>query len=137
MARIHGRNGVVYLGLTNGGAASPVTFLTDWSINKTVDKVDVTAMGDPNKIYVSGIPDAAGDFTGWYDDSTPQMYAAANDGLSRNFYLYESTLSAANYWFGQILPDFSVSGGVTKAVDIKSAWKAASPIQRSRSGVLG
>lgn len=135
--RIHGRNGVVYLGLTNGGAASPVAFLSDWTISRVVAKVDVTAMQDPNLIYVAGLPDASGDFTGWYDDSTPQMYAASVDGLSRNFYLYENTNSPANYWFGQILPDFAVAGGVTKGVDVKSTWKAASPIQRMRSGVIG
>jgi hypothetical protein len=128
---------VVYLGLTNGAAAQPVAFLSDWSINKTVQHVDVTAMGDPNLIYVSGLPDASGDFSGWYDDATPQMYAAAVDGLSRNFYLYESTLSPANYWFGQILPDFSATGGVTAGVSIKSTWNAASAVQRMRAGVIG
>jgi len=135
--RIHGRNGVVYLGLTNNGAASPVAFMSDWTISRVVAKVDVTAMQDPNLIYVSGLPDASGDFTGWYDDATPQMYAASVDGLSRNFYLYENTNSPANYWFGQILPDMAVSGGVTKGVDVKSTWKAASAIQRMRSGVIG
>jgi hypothetical protein len=137
MARIHGRNGVVYLGLTNGAAASPMAFLSDWTINRTVAKVDVTAMGDANKVYVAGIPDAAGDFTGWYDDATPQMYAATVDGLSRNFYLYESVLSPANYWFGQVLPDMSVTAGVGAGVQVKSAWNAAGPVQRSRAGVIG
>jgi len=138
VARFHGRNGVVYLGLTNGGAATPVAFLTDWSLNKTVDKVDVTAMGDSNKIYVAGLPDASGDFNGWYDTQTPQMYAATTDGLPRNFYLYEDAVNQPTYyWFGTVLPDMSVAGGVTAAVSIKSTWNAASSIQRSRGGTIG
>lgn len=129
---------MVYLGLTSGAAAQPVAFLTDWSINKTVDKVDVTAMGDTNKIYVAGLPDAAGDFNGWYDNATAQMYAATADGLPRNFYLYEDAVNNPTYyWFGTILPDMSVSGGVTAAASIKSAWNAASPVQRSRGGTIG
>lgn len=135
--RFHGRNGVAYISLTNGGSASPLAYLSEWEVNRTVEKADVTAMGDQNKTYVAGIPDAAGTFGGWYDDSTPQLYAASVDGLSRNFYLYESSLSPANYWFGQILPDFSVSAAVGAAVSIKSAWNAAGPVQRSRSGVIG
>lgn len=144
MARFHGRNGVIYLGQAGWNpqtgqppAASPIAFITEWNINKTVDKADVTAQGDGNKVYVSGLPDASGDLSGWYDDATPQTYAASTDGLPRSFYLYESSLNVANYWFGVILPDLSVSGGVGASVSIKSSWNAAGPVQRSRGGVIG
>jgi hypothetical protein len=36
----------------------------------------------------------------------------------------------AQYFFGTILPDFAVAGGVTAAVSLKSTWNAASRIQR-------
>lgn len=144
MTRFHGRNGLVYLGqagYTGSGqppAASPIAFLTDWSVNKTVDKVDVTAMGDPNKIYVSGLPDASGDFNGWYDNATPQTYAATTDGLPRSFYLYEDAVNNPTYyWFGIVLPDMSITGGSSAAVSLKSTWNAAGPVQRSRAGVIG
>jgi hypothetical protein len=118
-------------------AASPCAFVTDWTISKTTEKTDVTAQGDGNKVYVAGLPDASGDFSFWYDDASTQTYAAATDGLPRSFYLYESSLTVANYWFGVILPDFSVAGGVGAAVSGKAAWSAAGPVQRSRSGVIG
>lgn len=135
MARIHGRSGIVYLGVANGSAASPMSFDSDYSINFTVDKVDVSAMGDTNKVYVSGLPDAAGDFSGWYDTATSQSYIAATDGLPRNFYLYPTTANVLQYFFGQILPDFSVSGGVGAAVSVKATWNAAGPVWRY--GVAG
>lgn len=94
-------------------------------------------MGDPNKVYVAGLPDAAGNFSGFYDTATAQTYAAATDGLPRNFYLYPSTLTTSEYFFGTILPDFSVSGGVGAVVAITSTWNAASPVQRMRAGVIG
>lgn len=130
MARIHGRNGIAYMGIAAGSAATPVAFLSDWSINMVVDKVDVVAMGDSNHVYVAGLPDASGDFSGFYDDATSQTYIAATDGVARNFYLYPSTLTVGQYFFGTVLPDFSVTGGVTAAVAIKSTWNAASKIQR-------
>lgn len=130
MARIHGRNGIAYIGQTSGAAASPMTFLTDWSVNFVVNKVDVTAMGDPNTIYVVGLPDASGDFSGWYDDATLQTYTAAIDGLARNFYLYPNTNKQTNYFFGTIYPDYAVTGGVAAGVGIKVTWAPASQIQR-------
>ena len=65
-AREHGRAGVVYMGITQSAGvsavATPIVFLTDWTVNKNTDKVDVTAMGDADKICVAGRPDATCDF---------------------------------------------------------------------------
>lgn len=139
MSRIHGRNGIAYVSVDGqGGAnpiASPMAFLSAWSINFTVAKVDVTSMGDQNLIWVAGLPDASGDFTGFYDTATAQTYVSATDGLPRNFYLYPSNLAAQltpvpQYFFGTILPDYAITGGVTAAVSLKSTWNAASRIAR-------
>ena len=136
MARIHGKQGVFYMGIASGATASPVTFMSDWSINFSLDKVEVTAMGDKNKVYVAGLPDASGDFSGWYDDATSQTYIAAVDGVARNFYLYPNTANQLNYFFGQLFPDFQVSGGVGAAVQVKATWVAGSQIQRYGPGGL-
>ena len=131
MARSHGRNGAVYLGATNGAAASPVTFQASWSISMTVAKQDVTAFGDGNLIYVAGLPDASGDFSGFWDDATSQTYIAATDGLSRNMYLYPNISADPNtYFFGTVLPDFAMDGAVGGAVTTKTTWNAASRVQR-------
>lgn len=131
MSAIHGRNGIVYVGLaTTTAAASPVALLSTWSINFTTEKAEVTAMGDANKKYVSGLPDAAGEFNGFYDDATNQTYTAAIDGLPRNFYLYPSRLTATQYFFGQILPDFNVNGGVNDSVQISASWNASTTIAK-------
>jgi hypothetical protein len=89
-------------------------------------------MGDQNLIWVAGLPDASGDFSGFFDTATAQTYVAATDGLPRNFYLYPSALPTlqTQYFFGTILPDYSITGGVTAAVSLKSTWNAASRIQR-------
>jgi hypothetical protein len=131
VARIHGRRGRIYLGIASDSAsASPLPFFSTWSINFAVDKAEVTAMGDDNKIYVAGLPDASGQFSGFYDDTTAQTYTAATDGLARKFYLYPSILSNSQYFFGTILPDISIDGSVGDAVKVSSSWSAASVITK-------
>jgi hypothetical protein len=130
MARIHGRNGRIYVALTSGGTAEPLAFMDTWTIDFTVDKAEVTAFGDANKVYVSGIPDVKGTFSGYYDDSTVQTYTAATDGVARKFYLYPSNTNNGQYWFGTVLPDFSVTGGIGDAVKVSGSWSAASAIPK-------
>lgn len=130
MARHHGRNGRIYLQAVSGtGNAVPLPFQASWTINQTTDKQDVTAFGDGNKIYVAGLPDSSGDFSGFLDDATSQTFVAAIDGLSRNFYLYpDLTVSPNVYFFGKILVDFSADGSVSGPVNFKASWNAAGPI---------
>jgi hypothetical protein len=118
------------MNLTSGGTAEPVAFLSSWSINFEVDKEEVTAFGDPNKIYVAGLPDASGEFSGFYDDATVQTYTAASDGVARKMYLYPSTNTNGQYWFGTVFPDFKVNAAVGGAAEISSSWNAASSIAK-------
>jgi hypothetical protein len=115
--------------VTNGTAASPCAFQASWTLNKVVNKQDVTAFGDGNLVYVAGLPDASGDFGGFWDDSTAQTYTAATDGLARNLYLYPDIQNSPNvYHFGTVLPDYSLDGAVAGPVNFKATWNAASRI---------
>lgn len=130
MARIHGRKGKMYVDLAGGGSASPVAFLTKWSIDFVIEKVDVTSQDDGNKVYVAGLPDAKGAYNGWYDTATPQLYTAATDGIARNIYLYPTTANNGQYWFGTAIFDFSTATGSGEAQAISGAWAAASLISK-------
>lgn len=130
MSRLHGRNGRVYIALASGGTATPLTFVAKWSINFKTDKAKVTAMGDNNQIYVSGLPDASGSFSGWYDDATVQTYTAATDGVARAFYLYPTITNTAQYFWGTVLGDFNVESDVDGAVGMSADWAAASNIAK-------
>ena len=131
MARIAGRRGRVYMGIASDTAtAEPLPFFASWSINFQTEKIEVTAMGDTNKVYVSGLPDASGEFSGFYDDATAQTYTAAQDGLARKFYLYPSTLTNTQYFFGTILPDFKVNASVGGAAEVSASWAASTAISK-------
>lgn len=120
----------MYLALASGGTAEPVAFLKSWSISFSTDKADVTAFGDGNKVYVAGLPDASGEFDGFYDDATVQTYTAATDGVARKFYLYPSTSNNGQYFWGTVLPDMSISSAVDGPVEVSSSWNAASNIAK-------
>lgn len=130
MGRIAGRNGRIYLALTSGGTAEPVAYQASWSINFATNKIDVTAFGDTNKSYVAGLPDASGQFAGFYDDSSVQTYTAATDGIARKFYLYLNTTSNTQYFFGTILPDMTIDSSVDGATTVSASWAAATAITK-------
>lgn len=130
MARIAARSGRLYANLTSGGTAEPVAYLNTWSINFATDKIEVTAFGDTGKTYVSGLPDASGDFAGFYDDASAQLYTAATDGVARKFYLYPSTSNNGQYWFGTAIFDFNVDGTVTDAVKVTGSWAASTSVAK-------
>jgi hypothetical protein len=118
------------MGITSAGTAEPLAFQNAWTLNQSTDKQDVTALGDTNKVYVAGLPDASGTFAGFWDEATQQAYTAAADGVARKFYLYPDITTPTSYWFGTILPDVSAAGGVSAAVSTSSNWNAASSIIR-------
>lgn len=128
MARIAGRNGRIYMGIASAGTAEPLPFQASWSINFATNKIDVTAMGDSTKVYVAGLPDASGEFSGFYDDATAQTYTAATDGIARKFYLYPSTLTNSQYFFGTIIVDMDINADVDGPVAVSASWSAGTPI---------
>ncbi len=129
MARIHGRNGALYVEIVSGGSASLVSYVNKYTMPRATDMVDVTAFTDTNKTYVSGLPDSKGSYGGFFDTATAQLYTAANDGIARKFYLYvDSTAPTHNYWYGTAFFDTSITGGVAEAVAISGNLSAASNI---------
>jgi len=131
VARIHGRNGQIYLAIASGGVAQALPFAASWSISFSTEKAEVTSFGDTTKVYVAGLPDASGEWSGFYDDATAQSFTAASDGVARAFYLYPKTPSTSGpYFWGQILPDISLNGTVGGAVEMSASWNAATPIQK-------
>lgn len=118
------------MGITSAGTAEPVAYLNNWELTASTDDVEVTAFGDTNKVFVSGLPDVGGSFSGFYDDVTAQTYTAATDGVARKFYLYPNTGTNGQYWYGTAIFDFTASGGVDSAVTISGNWKAASAVTK-------
>jgi len=131
MGRLAGRNGRIYLGIASSAAtAEPLPFVASYNISWKSPKINVTAMGDNNNIYVAGIKDASGSWSGWYDDATAQSYTAATDGLPRKFYLYPNTNTLTQYFWGQVLADMSIDASHDGGISMSADWAAYSDITK-------
>lgn len=129
MGRISGRNGRVLLGIASVSAeASALPFVATYGMNFTTNKIDVTVMGDLNKVYLSGLKDASGAFSGFFDDVTNQTYTAATDGQSRKFYLYPNFDNTLLYFYGRIIVDMNIDANVDGATSMSANWSAYSDI---------
>jgi hypothetical protein len=136
--RIHGKKGIILLGLHSGDVAQPVAFLSQWNINFVPEYADATAYGDANRIYVPQADTVSGDFEGYYDDRTVQSYVAAKDGLPRDFALYPDSSNPGTFWSGSVIvTSFAAATSVADATRITSAWAAAGPITETVGGVAG
>lgn len=126
--RIHGRAGIAYLSVNNGDAASPVAFLSEWTVDYKQNVFDITVITDVQVVHAAGLPEASGTFTGFYDSATAQSYAAAVDGLPRNLYIYPSSALPGTFFAGMVLPDYSIAGGSTNAVKLTVTWASATAV---------
>ena len=124
MARHAGRNGAVYISTSAAGAASPVTQAA-WSCNFSTEKIDVTSFRDANLVKVTGLPDVAGEFSGFWEDAETTLFAASrsNDGV--RMYLYPDIVNTANsYIYGPAWVDFSIKTAVSGAVEVSGTFAA-------------
>lgn len=64
--RLHGKNGAIYI---NGpkGTGDKVSVKTEWTLNLSRDFVDATSFGDLNKVYLVGLKDISGTYSGNLD----------------------------------------------------------------------
>lgn len=129
--RIHGKSGVAYLSVLAGQAASPVAFLSGWEIDYAQTPVDTTVLDDIQHLYTATQIMETGSFTGFYDTATAQTYRDAVDGQPRNLYLYPDRANFGQFFSGQVIADYSVSGSVTDAVKVTVTWAAAGPVTKT------
>jgi hypothetical protein len=87
----------LYASVSAGAVAIPVASLTDWSLNLTTARTEVTSFGDNNKVYIQGLPDVAGTFAGFWNDTDSTLATAANSATGTLLYLYTSTDAASRY----------------------------------------
>jgi hypothetical protein len=124
MAVYAGRKGVVYLSTSASGSASNVLKLTQWTLDQSTDKIDVTAFGDANKTYVQGLKDVKGSFAGFFDDTETKPFSAADSTDGVKLYLYPSADVPTKYFYGPAWLDVSIDTSVAAAVSISGNFAA-------------
>jgi len=99
--------------------------LSQWSLDKATDKIDVTSFQDTNKVYVQGLPDIKGALSGFFDDTNDALFDAAESTDGVKMYLYPSTLVPTNYHAGLAWLDASISVDVKGACTVSASFVAA------------
>jgi hypothetical protein len=130
---ITGRNGRLYVDVSSAanGAAVPIANLNSFSVNQTTDRTEVTAFGDSTKVYVVGLKDAQGDFSGFWDpDGALTRYVSDGASGGRKFYIYPQAGSShvGTYWYGTGHFDLTTTSTVGGAVEISGSWAAATSV---------
>lgn len=126
MAVYPGRNGVVYMSTTGAGTASTVVNLSSWSIDRTTDTIDVTSFGDSNKVYVQGLPDVKGSFSGFWNDTETKPFSAADSSTPVKIYLYPASTNTGAYHYGTAWVSASMNTAVSGAAQISVTFAAGS-----------
>jgi hypothetical protein len=124
MATYHGKKGVVYMSTSGTGNASNAIKLTQWTLNMTTDKVEVTSFGDTNKTYVQGLKDLQGTFAGFFDDSEAKPFQAADSTDGIKLYLYPTADAPTKYWYGPAWLDFSITTANDAGVEVTASFVA-------------
>src|SRR5262245_115853 len=96
--RYHGKKGAVYLSTTASGTASSIQ-LSEWSLDNSTDKVPVTSFGDTNQVFVQGLPNLSGRFTGFWNDGDNKLFTAAASTDGCKLYLYPTSDAPSKYFY--------------------------------------
>jgi hypothetical protein len=137
--RRHGYKGEVAMDETGAIPGTPVVIasLNGWTLDMARDRVDVTAFGDTNKVYVQGLSDIKGTVKGWWEAiaSRPLIDVAMGDAAV-TLKLTPSTLDATTFFQGLAYLDASVEVAADGAVSISGSFGAAGPWSLEPAGVM-
>jgi len=98
--KLHGKNGAIYLGGPKGTGVK-VMAKTEWTLNLNRDYVDATTFGNTNKVYLVGLKDISGTWSGLLDVSGDLLVNSADSG-AQQIYLYADD-TTNNYTTAPIL----------------------------------
>ncbi len=120
MTRHHGRYGRIQIGGTL------VVSIESWKLSLKKDTVDVTCFNDTNKVYVVGLPDFTGSFTGFWDDTDTVPFTEQAKSVYTSIILYtDYTNNNTKYAYGPAWMDMNIDTSVKDAVKISGDFKAA------------
>lgn len=100
MARISGRNAVVYIGEST---PTTVTYATEFSIDVERNVIDSDPTFDESwGDSYGGVRRYNFSMSGLYDDSSDAVYSAITGADTLKFYCYPAKGSTSKYWYGTI-----------------------------------
>jgi hypothetical protein len=127
--RLHGKGGAIYIGGEKGAGGTRVAIKAEFTLNRSRDYVDGTSFGDPNKVWLAGLPDVSGTFRGLLDVSGDLMLnSATSDAQTLYLYASDATLAGSSEYLvahGPALIDAQVTVSNTDAARITGNFRAS------------
>lgn len=124
--RLHAKNAAIYIGGPKGGAGTKVSAKTELTLNLNRDYVDVTAFGDRNKHWVTGLKDISGTWGGILDVSGDIMVNQTDlDDVVVYVYVDDRDGSEILIAFGKAFVDSSISLAVGDAAKTSGNLRAS------------
>jgi len=114
--------------------------LNAWTADFKTDYEDVTCFGDSNKVYIPGLKDSGGTFSGFWNSVERTLFTAA-DATTPGFLMLTpneqdgiGTPLDAPFWSGPAYMDASINCSL-QAPKVTGSWKAAGAFTLSPHGV--
>lgn len=129
--RLHGKGGAIYIGGAKGAGGIRTAYKAEWTLNRSRDYVDATAFGDPNKVWLAGLPDVSGTFRGLLnvgDQGDILFDASTSDAQQLYLYASDGTLAGSTEILvahGPALMDAQVTVSNTDAARITGNFRAS------------
>jgi hypothetical protein len=120
----HAKDACVYLSTSGTGIASELLGCNEWTLDMSVDTVEVTAFGDVNKTYVQGLKDISGTLKGFVRDDETKWFTAAQSTDGCKLYLYWSRTTPARMCSGTAWLSISLNNTNTGANEISASFVA-------------
>jgi hypothetical protein len=132
MTTFNGQNQRLWVASTASGQATPAAHVKEFEINTSFDAIEVTSFGDANKVYLAGVPDASGSFSGYTDSDSNNSLTGAVSQEARRFYFYIDFANAPSKFFSGFgifssTHSFSRDG----AAEVSGSWNATSTVTKS------
>jgi hypothetical protein len=113
---------------TGGSTAVAVASLNKWELDMSKDHVKVTAFGDTNHVYVDGLPDIKGSYSGWYDPVDGlDIFSIIFGTVKPYLELYPNDADTTNKWAGKALVDGKISVDSNGGVAVSGSFVGAGP----------
>ncbi len=123
----HSKDAVVYLSTSGSTEASQLLGCNEWTLDMSVDTVEVTSFGDVNKTYVQGLPDISGTVAGFVRDDETKWFSARSSTDGCKLYLYWSKTTPARFCGGTAWFSLSLNNTNTGANEISGSFVAKGP----------
>lgn len=122
--RYSGRKGRVLIA-PDGSAAAVEVHFSQWTLNLSTERFEVTQFDDANRVYVPGLPDYSGNFAGFFNSDEQTLFlAVAQDAPVRSYLYVDDTNLAGTYWYGLMYVDATIDVAVGAAVAISASFSA-------------